>query len=172
MASKKKMWTETFLSTFSHKMQVKTTSLYFLFYYFLYAGNKASLKCKAHESWKILKRDRNGWTDVVWSCICCIDFTTRWQLRLNPETEAPADVTSLQSKARSWFWSVEGVVIGLMIIAALGYYAPHIWNKTREHCRSAPTLSSFQSTLKTFLFTTAFHWGNVKALNCTVIFIL
>ena len=41
--------------------------------------------------------------------------------------------------------------------AALSYYAPHIWNKLYENCRSAPTLTSFKSRLKTFLFATAFH---------------
>ena len=40
--------------------------------------------------------------------------------------------------------------------AAFSFYAPHIWNKLPENCRSAETLSSFKSELKTFLFTAAF----------------
>ena len=40
--------------------------------------------------------------------------------------------------------------------AAFSFYAPHIWNKLPENCRSA-TLSSFKSQLKTFLFAAAFH---------------
>lgn len=39
-------------------------------------------------------------------------------------------------------------------------------------CRTAPTLASVKSRLKTFLFTTAFHWSNATALNCTVTSIL
>ena len=40
--------------------------------------------------------------------------------------------------------------------AAFSYYAPYIWNKLPETCRSAATLSSFKSRLKTFLFAAAF----------------
>ena len=36
--------------------------------------------------------------------------------------------------------------------AAFSYYAPKIWNKLPENLRSAATLSSFKSSLKTFLF--------------------
>ncbi|XP_032872790.1 uncharacterized protein LOC116970201, partial [Amblyraja radiata] len=35
--------------------------------------------------------------------------------------------------------------------AAFSFYAPHIWNKLPENCRSAATLGSFISRLKTFL---------------------
>ena len=45
--------------------------------------------------------------------------------------------------------------------AAFSYYAPHIWNKLPENCTSASTLTSFKSRLKTFLYTTAFHWSNI-----------
>ena len=41
--------------------------------------------------------------------------------------------------------------------AAFSFYAPHIWNKIPENCRSADTLSSFKSRLKTFLFAAAFN---------------
>ncbi len=41
--------------------------------------------------------------------------------------------------------------------AAFSYYAPYIWNKLPDNCRSAETVSSFKSRLKTFLFTTAFN---------------
>lgn len=41
--------------------------------------------------------------------------------------------------------------------AAFSFYAPHIWNKLPENCRSAATLSSFKSRLKTFLFAAAFQ---------------
>ena len=34
--------------------------------------------------------------------------------------------------------------------AAFLYYKPQIWNKVPENCSSAPTLTSFKSTLKTF----------------------
>ena len=40
--------------------------------------------------------------------------------------------------------------------AAFSFYAPHIWNKLPETCRSAATLSSFKSKLKTYLFDVAF----------------
>ena len=40
--------------------------------------------------------------------------------------------------------------------AAFSFYAPHIWNKLPENCRSAATLSSFKSKLKTYLFDVAF----------------
>ena len=40
--------------------------------------------------------------------------------------------------------------------AAFSHYAPQIWNKLPESCRSAATLTSFKSKLKTFLFATAF----------------
>ena len=36
--------------------------------------------------------------------------------------------------------------------AAFSFYAPNIWNKLPENLRSAATLSSFKSSLKTFLF--------------------
>jgi len=35
--------------------------------------------------------------------------------------------------------------------AAFSYYAPKIWNKLPETCRSAATLTTFKSRLKTFL---------------------
>ncbi|KAK9528084.1 hypothetical protein VZT92_014578 [Zoarces viviparus] len=41
--------------------------------------------------------------------------------------------------------------------AAFSFSAPHIWNKVPESCRSADTLSSFKSRLKTFLFAAAFN---------------
>ncbi|XP_068571421.1 uncharacterized protein [Cebidichthys violaceus] len=41
--------------------------------------------------------------------------------------------------------------------AAFSFSAPHIWNKVPESCRSAETLSSFKSRLKTFLFAAAFE---------------
>ncbi|KAK9522346.1 hypothetical protein VZT92_018819 [Zoarces viviparus] len=41
--------------------------------------------------------------------------------------------------------------------AAFSFSAPHIWNKVPESCRSAETLSSFKSRLKTFLFAAAFN---------------
>lgn len=41
--------------------------------------------------------------------------------------------------------------------AAFSFYAPTIWNKLPENCRSATTLSSFKSKLKTFLFAAAFN---------------
>lgn len=41
--------------------------------------------------------------------------------------------------------------------AAFSFYAPHIWNKVPENFRSAPTLSSSKSKIKTFLFTTAIY---------------
>ena len=41
--------------------------------------------------------------------------------------------------------------------AAFSFYAPHIWNKIPENCRSADTLSAFKSRLKTFLFAAAFN---------------
>ena len=47
-------------------------------------------------------------------------------------------------------------------------YYTHIWNKLPENWRSAHTLISFKSRLKTFLFATAFHWSDFKALNYTV----
>ena len=47
--------------------------------------------------------------------------------------------------------------------AAFSYYAPHIWNKLPENCRSASTLTSFKSRLKTFIFATAFNWSNFKS---------
>ncbi|XP_076578637.1 LOW QUALITY PROTEIN: uncharacterized protein LOC143315073 [Chaetodon auriga] len=40
--------------------------------------------------------------------------------------------------------------------AAFSYYAPHLWNTLPAHLRSAPTVSSFKSGLKTLLFATAF----------------
>lgn len=36
------------------------------------------------------------------------------------------------------------------------FYAPYMWNKLPEDCRSAETLSSFESKLKTVMFATAF----------------
>ena len=41
--------------------------------------------------------------------------------------------------------------------SAFSFYAPHIWNKLPETCRSAATLSSFKTSLKTLLFATAFQ---------------
>ena len=41
--------------------------------------------------------------------------------------------------------------------AAFSFYAPQMWNKLPETCRSADTLSSFKSRLKTFLFATFYH---------------
>ena len=41
--------------------------------------------------------------------------------------------------------------------AAFSYYAAQIWNKLPESCRSAPTLASFKSKLKTLQFATAFQ---------------
>ena len=35
--------------------------------------------------------------------------------------------------------------------AAFSYYAPKIWNKLPETCRSAATLTTFKSRLKTFI---------------------
>ena len=35
--------------------------------------------------------------------------------------------------------------------AAFSFYAPHIWNKLPENCRSAETPSSFKSQLKTYV---------------------
>uniref|UniRef100_A0AAQ5X7A8 Reverse transcriptase domain-containing protein n=1 Tax=Amphiprion ocellaris TaxID=80972 RepID=A0AAQ5X7A8_AMPOC len=40
--------------------------------------------------------------------------------------------------------------------AAFSFYAPYIWNKLPENCRSAETLSTFKSSLKTYLFSAAF----------------
>lgn len=40
--------------------------------------------------------------------------------------------------------------------AAFSFYAPHIWNKLPESCRSAETLTTFKSRLKTFMFAAAF----------------
>ncbi|CAJ1082756.1 hypothetical protein KUCAC02_009465 [Xyrichtys novacula] len=41
--------------------------------------------------------------------------------------------------------------------AAFSFYAPHVWNKLPENCRSAETLSSFKSQLKTHMFAVAYH---------------
>ncbi len=41
--------------------------------------------------------------------------------------------------------------------AAFSFYAPNIWNKLPENCRSAETLNAFKSRLKTFLFAAAFY---------------
>lgn len=41
--------------------------------------------------------------------------------------------------------------------AAFSFYAPFNWNKLPESLRSATSLSSFKSGLKTLLFTTAFY---------------
>ena len=41
--------------------------------------------------------------------------------------------------------------------AAFSYYAPNIWNKLPEICRSAATLTTFKSRLKTFLFAADFN---------------
>ena len=40
--------------------------------------------------------------------------------------------------------------------AAFSYYAPYMWNKLPVDLRSAQTVSSFKSGLKTLLFTVAF----------------
>ena len=40
--------------------------------------------------------------------------------------------------------------------AAFSYYAPHLWNKLPVDLRSAQTVSSFKSGLKTLLFTEAY----------------
>ena len=53
--------------------------------------------------------------------------------------------------------------------AAFSYYAPSIWNKLPEICRSAATLTTFKSRLKTFLFAAAFNL-TIHILNCTVTF--
>jgi len=37
------------------------------------------------------------------------------------------------------------------------YYAPNIWNKLPETCRSASTLTTFKSRLKNYLFAAAFN---------------
>ena len=41
--------------------------------------------------------------------------------------------------------------------AAFSYYAPNIWNKLPETWRSAATLTTFKSRLKTYLFAAAFN---------------
>ena len=53
-------------------------------------------------------------------------------------------------------------------------YVMHIWNKLPENCRSAATLSSFKSRLKTFLFANAFinykfeAFDSYLSLHCNV----
>ena len=92
----------------------------------------------------------------------------------------------LQAKIHFWsagtLWTIQTLqVVGTVLTsvpkvrtkhgeAVFSYYAPNIWNELSENCRSAPTLTSFKSRLKTFLFATAFHWRNNNALNCTVTF--
>ena len=49
--------------------------------------------------------------------------------------------------------------------AEFSFSAPHIWNKVPESCRSAKTLSSFKSRLKTLLFAVAFKWTRFKDIN-------
>ena len=56
--------------------------------------------------------------------------------------------------------------------AAFSYYAPHIWNKLPENCRSAPTLTAFKSRRNTFLLAAAFNWSSFKSLNCSMTFII
>ncbi len=41
--------------------------------------------------------------------------------------------------------------------AAFSFYAPNIWNKLPENCRSAETLNAFKLRPKTFLFASAFY---------------
>ncbi|KAF7648112.1 hypothetical protein LDENG_00161870, partial [Lucifuga dentata] len=41
--------------------------------------------------------------------------------------------------------------------AAFSFSAPQVWNKLPEDLRSAPTLNSFKTRLKTFLFNIAFN---------------
>ncbi|KAF7660292.1 hypothetical protein LDENG_00283910 [Lucifuga dentata] len=41
--------------------------------------------------------------------------------------------------------------------AAFSFSAPHLWNKLSEGLRSAPTINSFKTRLKAFLFSTAFN---------------
>jgi len=44
--------------------------------------------------------------------------------------------------------------------AAFSSYAPLIWNKLPENCKSAESLSSFKSRLKTHLFRIAFDYSS------------
>ena len=46
--------------------------------------------------------------------------------------------------------------------AAFSFHAPHMWNKHPETCRSAPTLTSFKSRLKTFLLADAFTGAHFR----------
>ena len=41
--------------------------------------------------------------------------------------------------------------------AAFSFYAPRLWNKLPEYLRSAETVSSFKSGLKTLLFATVYQ---------------
>ena len=109
------------------------------------------MQISSAQSW-----DLNQWpSDHTLTCSTCwATVTLTWQLNQNNLDGWTAD---------RHFW----------LDLPFSYHAPQIWNKLPENCRSAPTLTSFKSRLKTYMFATAFHSSNFKAfkLDCDFFFL-